>query len=137
MGVVHGYAAVAESVPAARRAIERFAAEAGVDDPTLGAIRLAVTEACTNAVVHAYVGAEEPGRFTVSAEILEDTEPRTLRVVVTDDGRGMVPRLDSPGIGFGLPIIAQVAETFELRSAHGSGGTEVCMRFPLSAVTAQ
>jgi serine/threonine-protein kinase RsbW len=107
-----------------------------VDEATLGSIRLAVTEACTNAVVHAYVGAE-PGTLTVSAELLDDDEPRTLRIVVTDDGRGIVPRLDSPGIGFGLPIIAQVAEAFELRSAHGTGGTEVCMRFSLSAVAAQ
>ena len=136
MGVVHAYAAVPASVPVARRAIERFAQEAGADEAMLGSIRLAVTEACTNAVVHAYVGAAEPGTFTVSAEVLDDEEPRMLRIVVTDEGRGMVPRLDSPGIGFGLPIIAQVAEVFELRSAHDTGGTEVCMRFSLSAVAA-
>jgi len=136
VGVVQRYAATAESVPTARRDIERFAREAGVEEGTLGAIRLAVTEACTNAVLHAYVGADQAGTFTVLAEIVADEPAPTLRVVVSDEGRGMVPRLDSPGIGFGLPIIAQVAEAFELRRAHGAG-TEICMRFPVRAVPAQ
>jgi len=43
----------------------------------------------------------------------------------------MVPRPDSPGLGFGLPLIGRVADRVELSSVDDHG-TEVCMRFGLS-----
>ena len=51
-----------------------------------------------------------------------------LTVVVADEGRGMLPRPDSPGLGLGLPLIATLAESLEL----GTGAddeTEVRMTF--------
>jgi anti-sigma regulatory factor (Ser/Thr protein kinase) len=42
----------------------------------------------------------------------------------------LIPRLDSPGLGLGLPILAKVADEVSLRSRE-RGGTEVAMRFSL------
>jgi serine/threonine-protein kinase RsbW/stage II sporulation protein AB (anti-sigma F factor) len=55
--------------------------------------------------------------------------------VVTDRGRGIVPRPDSPGLGLGLPLIATLAESLEL----GTGNleeTEVRMTFDLGGPAA-
>ncbi len=51
-------------------------------------------------------------------------------VTVADDGRGMVPRLDSPGLGLGLALIANATHSLDV---HGSddGGAEVRMGFVL------
>jgi anti-sigma regulatory factor (Ser/Thr protein kinase) len=89
------------------------------------AVRLAVSEAVSNVVVHGY-REPPPGDFTLRVEADGDE----LRVIVRDAGCGMQPRMDSPGAGLGLPLIAHVAETFSVTENPG-GGTEVCMTFPL------
>ena len=80
-----------------------------VDEQTLADIKLAITEACTNVVIHAYDDGEV-GLLEVDASI----EDNLLTVVIRDRGRGIVPRPDSPGLGLGLPLIATLAETLEL-----------------------
>lgn len=104
-----------------------FARSAGAGPDTLFGIELAVSEACTNAVVHGYADGP-PETFTVKAEPLGDE----LRIVVRDRGRGMVPRPDSPGLGLGLPLISQMAERVEVRAPRDGNGVELCMTFPLS-----
>jgi serine/threonine-protein kinase RsbW len=47
---------------------------------------------------------------------------------VADGGRGMMPRIDSPGLGFGLPLIAQMTQDFRVERRE-EGGTTVWMRF--------
>ena len=91
----------------------------------LDAVRLAVSEAVSNVIVHGYRDAGN-GAFTVAIE----WEGDELRVSVRDEGCGMQPRTDSPGAGLGLPLIANLAETFSV-SAPPGGGTERCMTFPL------
>jgi serine/threonine-protein kinase RsbW len=54
-------------------------------------------------------------------------------VCVTDDGSGMAPRDDSPGIGLGLPLIRHLADQFEHRRPPGNVGTELWMHFRLAA----
>jgi serine/threonine-protein kinase RsbW/stage II sporulation protein AB (anti-sigma F factor) len=56
-----------------------------------------------------------------------------LRVVVVDEGRGILPRADSPGLGLGLPLIATLAESLELGTGTREE-TEVRMTFRLDAV---
>jgi serine/threonine-protein kinase RsbW len=51
-----------------------------------------------------------------------------LEVDVFDDGRGMMPRRDSPGLGVGLPLVAAFAERFQIETRPG-GGTAICMFF--------
>jgi len=85
-----------------------------------------VTEACTNVVVHAYPGGEGP--ITLRATVVDGM----LRVVVSDEGRGILPRADSPGLGLGLPLIATLAESLELGTGDDEQ-TEVRMSFRLGA----
>ena len=119
--------AVPKSVAEARRAVGDFAEAAGLDTSTLAALRVAVSEAVTNAVVHAYLDEPEAGPVHVTAERTDDS----MWVVVSDEGRGMIPRPDSPGIGLGLPLIARMTQGFELHERDG-GGTVLRMRFRVS-----
>jgi serine/threonine-protein kinase RsbW/stage II sporulation protein AB (anti-sigma F factor) len=96
-----------------------------LDVELLEDIRLAVSEACANAVIHAYEG-EASGLMDIDVHAADGD----LEVVIRDHGIGMAPRADSPGLGVGLPLMASLAGSMELLSPPG-GGTEVRMRFPL------
>ena len=85
-----------------RAEVAEFVAAAGIDEPRLTGVKLAVSEAVTNVVMHAYVDAESPGEVRLVAAL----QGGCVIVTVADDGCGMVPRLDSPGLGVGLPFIA-------------------------------
>lgn len=122
-----GYVARADSVPVARNAAAACVRGLGVKASVAQAVAQAVTEACTNVVLHAYREQEEPGEMTV----LVEKPDGFLCVTVLDDGLGVVPRLDSPGLGLGLPLISQFADSVELRS-RPQGGSEVSMRFDLT-----
>ncbi|MBW3653173.1 MAG: ATP-binding protein [Actinobacteria bacterium] len=119
--------AVPASVPALRRAVAAFARSAGIGEPLLSAVKLAVSEAVTNAVLHAYVG-RRPGPVHVAAWLEDDC----LVVEVSDEGGGMMPRLDSPGLGVGLPFIADTADALDISSSP-HGGTQLRMSFALRA----
>jgi serine/threonine-protein kinase RsbW/stage II sporulation protein AB (anti-sigma F factor) len=54
-----------------------------------------------------------------------------VTVVVADDGVGMNPRADSPGMGLGLPLIGNLADKLQIAPAPSGRGTEVRMRFEL------
>jgi anti-sigma regulatory factor (Ser/Thr protein kinase) len=108
-----------------RRDVAAFATRAGMDEQGVGDIRLAVSEAATNAVVHAY--REVQGTLVVRARV----DGRDLVVIVTDTGIGLAPRPDSPGLGLGMPLMATVTTTFSVVSR--GPGTEVQMTFALPA----
>ena len=95
-----------------------------VGEQMLSDIKLAVTEACTNVVVHAYPDGEGP------LDVRAVVDDRRLTVVVADQGRGILPRADSPGLGLGLPLIATLAESLELGTGEDEE-TEVRMTFNL------
>lgn len=118
--------AVPAAVPTLRGAIAGFLGEAGIGEPLLTSAKLAVSEAVTNAVMHAYVGAPRPGAVSVNATFDGDS----LLVEVSDDGSGMMPRLDSPGLGVGLPLIADTVDTLDIDNSP-RGGTVLRMSFLL------
>lgn len=89
-------------------------------------IRLAVTEACTNVVRHAYAG--HHGRLEV--RITRDP-PGALTIVVADNGSGLKPRLHSEGMGLGLPLMAALAHALEIEERRDAGSC-VRMRFLLA-----
>lgn len=121
------FPAHADQIAAIRREFTAYGAEHGVADPA--ALRLALSEAVTNAVLHAYVDAPAPGEI----EVIAVRHPGDgLEVRVCDDGRGMTPRPDSPGMGVGLPLVASLADRFEVEAKAG-GGTRLRMTFAVAA----
>jgi serine/threonine-protein kinase RsbW len=123
--------AVPAAVPTLRGAIADFLGSAGIGDPLLTSAKLAVSEAVTNAVMHAYVDASRPGAVSVDAMFEGDS----LLVEVADEGSGMMPRLDSPGLGVGLPLIADTTDTLDIRNSP-RGGTVLRMSFRLAHASA-
>ena len=112
---------------AARRAVHDFCMHVGVAEDRIHNVLLCVTEAVTNVVLHAY-GPPDTHEGTVEIDAHVD---EYLCIHVRDTGAGLRPRPDSEGLGLGLPIISQLAQSLELRT-HDRGGTEVVMKFALS-----
>lgn len=116
--------AVPATVSDTRRLLVAFAAHFGATAAVLADVALAVTEAVTNAVVHAY-GPGAPGLIHVIA----DVEDEALEVLVIDYGIGFRPG-HSDGLGLGLATIASSTARFAI-SRREPTGTEVWMRFLL------
>ena len=117
----------------ARGAVAAFASQL---DPTLdelGDIKTAVSEAVTNAIVHAYP--EEIGTVWLRARILGED---TLELTVKDKGRGipdvkkaMEPLFTTGGddrSGMGFTIMESFTDNLRVRSAQGRGTTVVMRR---------
>jgi serine/threonine-protein kinase RsbW len=119
--------AVVEAVGPLRRALTRWTVDAGADQRTQEAVAIAGSEAITNAVVHAYRDAPEPGTVSVAGRVLG---LERLHVAVSDHGSGIAPRTDSPGLGLGLPLLAQLCQNVSIDSRLGEG-TRVDMDFEL------
>jgi len=115
----------AEAIGGARRTVRSCAAKLGVVNPD--GLAVAVSEALTNAILHAYVGLA-PQDVDVRVDLTADA----VVVVVGDRGRGMQPRSDSPGIGLGLPLIASLSQRFDVAARPG-GGTNLTLWFARSA----
>ncbi len=96
--------------------------EDSVDD-----LKIAVSEMCTNAVVHTGNGTAEKPPINIRFIMGEES----LTVEVQDRGPGFDPRcvLESPPSellekGFGIPLIRSLVDVFECQSSPG-GGTKV------------
>jgi serine/threonine-protein kinase RsbW len=113
--------AVPENISVARRAVVDYARACKAD---VDRVALAISEAVTNVVRHAYRG-RRAGPVRVKAEL----DHSDLVVTVADEGRGMEPRTDSPGMGMGLAIIGSVAGGMQLQSSD-AGGLAMSIRFP-------
>ncbi len=127
-GLTESYPAVAASVPLARAVVGACAERAGLTTERVDAVRLAVTEAVTNAVRHAYPDRE--GVIEVTTGLVGDDE---LWVFVADHGCGQQARSRDPGLGFGLGLMAEVCDEFVV-AERAQGGTEVRMCFRLDVV---
>ena len=121
-------AAEPESPARVREALRKALAGVAVD---IDAVELAVSEAVANVTVHAYRDGRppgpDPGRVRVSARIGGDE----VWIVVSDDGVGMSPRPDSPGLGLGLPLIAQLSDGLEIEQRPT--GSRMVIRFRIAA----
>jgi serine/threonine-protein kinase RsbW len=126
--VTHSLVATADSVGRLRRAVAEFAAGHGASDRSLESVNLAVSEALTNVVVHAYRDAAAPGPILVVAAVRD----RALIVTVADEGCGMTPRDDSPGLGLGLGLMSRLADTFEVTPRAARAGIVLRMAFALA-----
>lgn len=124
----------AENIAIVRHALGGLGEIYGISGEKLSDIRLAVTEACSNVVVHAYGGHERVaerrpgwGMMEVAATMVGDE----LAVVVRDWGEGIKPRPDSPGLGLGLSLMAALSDTVQL-GHDTTEHTEVRMTFALA-----
>jgi serine/threonine-protein kinase RsbW len=106
-----------------RHVLGAFAESLKLPHETIEDMRLAVTEACTNVVRHAYHNGE-PGPIDVVIRPLAER----LELVVSDRGRGIGPSPDLAGPGLGLPLIAALADDVDIRHAPRRG-SRVAMIF--------
>lgn len=128
-GLDRRFAAEPDSVAQARRLVTGWLREPLVgQDRLIGDIALAVTEACNNVVVHAYRTSEGNGDGKTFGLVAE-RHGTTVSVTVSDDGDGMTPRSDSPGLGLGIPLIATLCDDVKIAPAASGTGTVVAMRF--------
>jgi serine/threonine-protein kinase RsbW len=115
--------AEAGAIPVLRREVTGFALRNGADERLAEDAALALTEAVTNAVKHAY-GSERRGGIDVTVSV----EDGWLQLDVRDHGLGF--RAGSAhGLGLGLEIIARLSA--ELTIVQSPTGSELAMRFPL------
>ena len=112
--------ATALAIPAIRRAVRRWVVEVGLDEDTAESVLLAVDEAVTNAVEHAFPTG--PGTVWVLLRRLPDGE---VMVVVADDGVWR-PVPEEPGYrGRGLQLVHALADHAEITGT--ARGTTVGM----------
>src|ERR1700680_525556 len=96
------YPAVPDSVPRARKKLSAFAMGAGITGEQLDGVRLVVSEAVSNAVLHAYD--REQGEIQVTAAVV----PGELWILIADEGAGLrAGRGENRGLGLGLGWMAQ------------------------------
>lgn len=118
--------ATSENVPLLRHATRAYLEDLGLRDPTLNDALLAVTEACSNVVRHAY-DEDADGKMTLTATTVD----AHVAITIGDHGRGFQLRIDSPGLGIGIPLITALASSVEIKEPP-HGGTEIAMTFPRS-----
>jgi serine/threonine-protein kinase RsbW len=115
--------AKAEYIALGRLALTAIARVRPLSEETLSDLKLALTEACTNSVRHAY----REGRQG-SVDILYLLEPDRLVVEVGDDGRGFeLDEVETDGNGdlseggLGIAIIRAVADEVEIGDRESGG----------------
>ncbi|MBA3366081.1 MAG: ATP-binding protein [Actinobacteria bacterium] len=117
--------AKAEYIALCRLALAGLARMRPVSEETLADLKLALTEACSNSVRHAYKG---DGEGTV--EIVYRLELDRLVIDVLDDGKGFSLE-DAPGAeemnesGLGLAIIRSLTDELEVRERENGRGSMI------------
>lgn len=120
-----------ENVAVVRHVMGVLGESMGMHGAMVENLRLAVTEACTNVVRHAYDGTPGPMEVAVSPK-----DDDAVEVVVSDRGRGLSGSLDVSGPHLGLPLMAALADSITLEQ-HAGAGSRVAMSFQLQPVAAQ
>ena len=116
----------AEYIALARLALSGLADLLELSDELLADLKLALTEAVSNSVRHAYAGGT--GFVSIAYELTGDT----LAFEIVDDGGGFDPDRPPPleGAeltegGLGIAIIRMIADEFELHSRPGVRGSRL------------
>ena len=120
------FPAKAEYLVLARLALAGIARKVPMGEEVLADLKLAVTEACGNAVRHAY----QEGEGNVTVSFLVDSD--RLDVIVEDEGAGLSLAIPAPARephegGMGMAIIRAVVDGLEVRDGTGGRGTTVHM----------
>lgn len=115
----------AEYITLCRLALTGIARLRSMSDEVVADLKLALTEAASNSVRHAY-GEQNVGVVEISYELLPDR----LVIEVTDDGEGFDPApADEPeGLsegGLGIAIIRAIADDVEIGRQPGGRGSRL------------
>jgi serine/threonine-protein kinase RsbW len=119
--------AKAEYITLCRLALTGLSQLRAIGDDTLADVKLALTEAVSNSVRHAY-GPDGDGHVQVTYQLAPDR----LGIEVVDDGEGFDPD-EAPSFegeelsegGLGIAIIRSIADEFEIDSAPGRRGSRL------------
>jgi serine/threonine-protein kinase RsbW len=117
----------AEYITLCRLALTGIARVRDLSDEVLADLKLALTEAASNSVRHAYVGADHAGLVEISYELLPDR----LVIEVTDEGEGFDPaEADGPPEelsegGLGIAIIRAIADEVEIGKQPDGRGSRL------------
>jgi serine/threonine-protein kinase RsbW len=118
--------AKAEYITLSRLALSGLSRVRMFPDDTLADLKLALTEACSNSVRHAYDGGE--GHVDISFELHDDR----LVVEVADDGSGFEPEgagrdegAELTEGGLGIAIIRSIADEVEIGGGPGGRGSRL------------
>jgi serine/threonine-protein kinase RsbW len=119
--------AKAEYITLCRLALTGLAQLRDIGEDTMADLKLALTEAVSNSVRHAY-GAGAGG----SVEVVYELQPDRVDISVVDDGEGFdpdeAPSFDGAELsegGLGIAIIKTIADEFEIRSRPGERGSRL------------
>ena len=123
-GLGQALAARPASLPTIRRSIREWLTTVRWPPSEVVDVVLAVHEAATNAVEHAYA-AGQAGIVVVTAEVVRDTSERQVLISVTDQGRWQPPALDPGNRGRGIMMMR--ASMHSLDIARSPVGTRVTM----------
>ena len=117
-----------ENLALVRQALSGLADGVSIPERPLADLKQIATEACMNAVVHAYPDRED-GRIDIRAVAANGEVELRIR----DWGGGFRPRPASGegSLHLGLPLIASVVDSFTIESPEG-GGTELTARVKMS-----
>ncbi len=118
------YPAIPDSVTDVRHAVTAFAREAGASPEQIDAIRLAVSEAITNAVQYAYPA--RAGYVHITGRVAAGE----LWILIADNGCGIHAGPESGGLGLGLALISECTDGLSIVE-RSTGGTELQLRFVL------
>lgn len=117
----------AEYITLCRLALTGIARVRDLSEEVLADLKLAITEAASNSVRHAYVGDEHAGMVEISYELLPDR----LVIEVTDEGEGFDPA-EAEGSpqelsegGLGIAIIRAIADEVEIGKQPGGRGSRL------------
>jgi serine/threonine-protein kinase RsbW len=105
-----------ENVSVIRHVLGAFAESMQLPAELVADMRLAITEACTNVVRHAYHDGE-----TGPIDVVIRPGHDRLELIVSDRGRGIGPSPDADGPGLGLPLIAALTDTLDIQHAPSRG----------------
>jgi serine/threonine-protein kinase RsbW len=117
----------AEYITLCRLALTGIARVRELPEEVLADLKLALTEAASNSVRHAYSGDVETGVVEISYELRADR----LVIEVTDDGEGFDPEeTDGPPEelsegGLGIAIIRSIADEVEIGTQPGGKGSRL------------
>jgi anti-sigma regulatory factor (Ser/Thr protein kinase) len=118
--------AQAEQLSTLRATLERWLTEAGADEQEVYEITVAISEAATNAIEHAY----GPGRADI--QVVAERDGPVVELAVRDWGQWRAAR--GRDRGRGITLMRELMD--DVRVAHGDRGTQVVMRRRLGASSA-